>query len=65
MWVHKNHSQKNPIAFAYTYDPEVDTPQKRFIESFVVDKVVAHLDRIIYSVSDRSFTDMSVDATNY
>ena len=47
--------RKSPIAFAYTYDPEVDTPQKRFIESFVVDKVVAHLDRIIYSVSDRSF----------
>ncbi|MHB1050638.1 MAG: phage/plasmid primase, P4 family [Bacteroidota bacterium] len=47
--------RRSPIAFAYTYDPEIDGSQKKFIESYAVDTMVSHVNDVIYSVSDRMF----------
>jgi putative DNA primase/helicase len=48
-------NRKSPIAFAYTYDEQVDSKIKKFIESYALDKVVAHFNNIIYSTTDQSF----------
>ena len=48
-------NRKSPIAFAYTYDDQVDPTIKKFIESYALDKIVAHFEHIIYSTTDQSF----------
>ncbi len=48
-------NRKSPIAFAYTYDPLTDMEIKKFIESYALDKIVAHFEDIIYSLIDQSF----------
>ncbi|MBN1396849.1 MAG: hypothetical protein JXA06_02345 [Bacteroidetes bacterium] len=48
-------NRKSPIAFAYTHDDLVDGVIDKFIESYALDKVVAHFENIIYSTIDQSF----------
>ena len=48
-------NRKSPIAFAYTYDAQVDGIIKKFIESYALDKIVAHFNNIIYATVDQSF----------
>jgi P4 family phage/plasmid primase-like protien len=48
-------NRKSPIAFAYTYDEQVDGKIKKFIESYALDKIVAHFNNIIYATVDQSF----------
>jgi len=48
-------NRKSPIAFAYTYDKDIDTKIKKFVESYAIDKIVAHFTDIKYSLIDQSF----------
>jgi len=48
-------NRKSPIAFAYTYDEQVDGNIIKFVESYALDKIVAHFEHIIYSTTDQSF----------
>jgi P4 family phage/plasmid primase-like protien len=48
-------NRRSPIAFAYTYNPTVDEKIRKFIESYALDKIVAHFTDIIYSLIDQSY----------
>jgi P4 family phage/plasmid primase-like protien len=48
-------NRRSPIAFAYTYDKDIDEKIKKFIESYALDKIVAHFTDIIYSLIDQSY----------
>jgi hypothetical protein len=39
-------NRKSPIAFAYTYDEQVDGNIIKFVESYALDKIVAHFEHI-------------------
>ncbi len=43
------------MAFAYTYDKDIDEKIKKFIESYALDKIVAHFTDIIYSLIDQAY----------
>ena len=48
-------NRKSPVALAYTYDEQVDGKIKKFIETYALDKIVAHFENYIYSTIDQSF----------
>lgn len=45
----------SPIAFAYTYDPDVDDKVKAFIESFIVERIARNFDNLIFARVDQTF----------
>jgi P4 family phage/plasmid primase-like protien len=48
-------NKRSPIAFAYTYDPDVDEKVKSFVETFVIERITRHFDNLIFAKTDQTF----------
>ena len=48
-------NKRSPIAFAYTYDSDVDEKVKTFVETFVVERITRHFDNLIFAKTDQTF----------
>ena len=48
-------NKRSPIAFAYTFDPDVDEKEIPFVETYVVERITRHFDNLIFAKVDQTF----------
>ena len=48
-------NKRSPIAFAYTYDEDVDDKIKKYVETYVIEKIVRHFSNFIFATTDQTF----------
>jgi P4 family phage/plasmid primase-like protien len=48
-------SRRSPIAFAFTYDSQVDEHIKKYVETYVLERVTRHFDNLIYATVDQTY----------
>jgi P4 family phage/plasmid primase-like protien len=51
----KTINRRSPIAFSYTYDAKTDEPIDKFIETYVIERILRYFDDLIYSSVDETY----------